>query len=85
MKIRMVVIAVALAALFVSQASSQEVMYAANGGSGGSSTNAGAILIVDQQTAGVTVVGVPTDPANPEGLPGVDFDSHGRHLALPCL
>jgi len=82
MKIRMVAIAVALAALVVSQASSQEVMYAANGGSGGSSTNPGAILIVDQQTAGVTVVGVPTDPANPEGLPGVDFDSSGQMFAV---
>ena len=58
MKVRTVAIGVALVAFVVSQASGQEVMYAANGGSGGSSTNPGAILIVDQQTAGVTVVGI---------------------------
>ena len=68
--------------LITAPVAAQGILYAANGGSGGGASNAGAILTVNPQTAAATVVGTPTDPMDPEGLPGIDFDSTGRMFAV---
>jgi len=82
MRSNCLVACVALTLLVVAPIGAQETMFASNGGAGASPTNTGAILTVDPTNANVTVVGVPTDPTDPEGLPGIDFNASGQLFAV---
>src|SRR5262245_4795052 len=62
-----------------SMATAQELLYGGNGGQGpGRSINPGAFVIVDQDTAAITIVNLDTGAAK---LTGLAFDSSGTLYA----